>query len=90
MYYDAMIAKLCTYAKTREEAIELMKKSLSSFVIQGISHNISFLEALIHHQRFMDGDINTGFIDEEYPDGFSGAKLTSEINEVFLSNIGNK
>ncbi|MBY0533594.1 MAG: acetyl/propionyl/methylcrotonyl-CoA carboxylase subunit alpha [Rickettsiaceae bacterium] len=85
MYYDAMIAKLCTYAKTREEAIELMKKSLSSFVIQGISHNISFLEALIHHQRFMDGDINTGFIDEEYPDGFSGAKLTSEINEVFLS-----
>jgi propionyl-CoA carboxylase alpha chain len=85
MYYDAMIAKLCTYAKTREEAIEQMKKSLSSFIIQGISHNISFLEALIHHQRFMDGDINTGFIDEEYPDGFSGAKLTSEINEVFVS-----
>ena len=85
MFYDAMIAKLCTYADTREEAIELMKNSLSSFIIQGISHNISFLEALIHHQRFVDGDIHTGFIDEEYPDGFSGAKLTSEISEVFLA-----
>jgi propionyl-CoA carboxylase alpha chain len=85
MYYDAMIAKLCTYADTRKEAIEFMKKALSSFVIHGISHNISFLEALIHHQRFMDGDIHTGFIDEEYPDGFSGAKLTSEINETFVA-----
>jgi propionyl-CoA carboxylase alpha chain len=85
MYYDAMIAKLCTYAKTRSEAIDLMKNSLSAFIIQGISHNISFLEVLIHHPRFMDGDINTGFIDEEYPDGFSGAKITSEISEVFLS-----
>ncbi len=85
MFYDAMIAKLCTYAATREEAINLMKNALSSFIIQGISHNISFLEALINHQRFIDGDINTGFIDEEYPDGFSGAKLTSEISEVFLA-----
>ena len=80
MFYDAMIAKLCTYAPTRNEAIELMKKSLSSFIIQGISHNISFLEALIHHQRFSDGDIHTGFIDEEYPYGFSGANLTSEFS----------
>lgn len=85
MYYDAMIAKLCTYAKTREEAINFMKKSLSSFVIKGISHNISFLEAIIHNQRFIDGDINTGFIEQEYPDGFSGANLTSEISEVFVS-----
>lgn len=85
MYYDAMIAKLCTYAKTREEAINFMKKSLSSFVIKGISHNISFLEAIIHNQRFIDGDINTGFIEQEYPDGFSGANLTSEINEIFVS-----
>ena len=85
MYYDAMIAKLCTYAPTRKEAIEIMQRSLGSFIIQGISHNISFLEALINHPRFMSGDIHTGFIDEEYPDGFSGAKLTSEINEVFLA-----
>lgn len=85
MYYDAMIAKLCTYDQTREGAIERMKVALGAFIIQGISHNISFLEALIHHERFASGQIHTGFIDEEYPDGFSGAKLTSEINEVFLS-----
>jgi len=85
MFYDAMIAKLCTYAPTRNGAIELMKSSLSSFIINGISHNISFLEALINHKKFIDGNIHTGFIDEEYPDGFSGAKLTSKINEVFLS-----
>lgn len=85
MYYDAMIAKLCTYSETRREAIEQMSKALSLFVIQGISHNISFLEALINHERFIKGDIHTGFIDEEYPDGFSGAKLTSVITEVFLA-----
>lgn len=86
MFYDAMIAKLCTYGETRDEALEHMKNALSSFVIQGISHNISFLEALINHSRFENGDIHTGFIDEEYPDGFSGAKLTSEITKVFLSS----
>lgn len=85
MFYDAMIAKLCTYGETRQEAIDLMSQSLSSFVIQGISHNISFLEALINHPKFASGDIHTGFIDEEYPGGFSGANLTSEINEVFLA-----
>lgn len=85
MFYDAMIAKLCTYGKDRNEALEHMKYALSSFVIQGISHNISFLEALVNHPRFAAGDIHTGFIDEEYPDGFSGAKLTSDINRVFLS-----
>lgn len=85
MFYDAMIAKLCTYGEDRKSAIELMSQSLSSFIIQGISHNISFLEALINHPRFISGDINTGFIEEEYPGGFSGAKLTSEISEIFLA-----
>ncbi len=85
MYYDTMIAKLCIYSDTREDAIKRMGKALSSFVIQGISHNISFLEALIHNHRFISGDINTEFIEEEYPEGFSGATITSEITEVFLS-----
>jgi len=85
MFYDSMIAKLCTYAKTREQAIEFMRSALSSYIIGGISHNISFLEAVISHPRFMVGDINTSFIDDEYPDGFSGASLTSEITKIFLS-----
>jgi propionyl-CoA carboxylase alpha chain len=85
MFYDAMITKLCTYCDTREEAIEKMLTALSSFVIRGIAHNISFLEAIMSHPRFLSGDINTGFIMEEYPGGFLGANLTSEINEVFLA-----
>ncbi len=84
MFYDAMIAKLCVHHDTREEAIELMRSALSAYVIHGISHNISFLEAIIAHPRFKAGDINTGFIAEEYPEGFSGANLTSEITDVFV------
>lgn len=85
MFYDQMIAKLCTHAPTREKAIELMKKSLSEYVILGISHNIRFLEAIMENPRFMDGDISTNFIAQEYPDGFLGAELTSEITAVFLA-----
>lgn len=85
MFYDSMIAKLCTHNETREKAIETMKFALSSYIIQGVAHNIGFLEALISHPRFLTGDINTGFIAQEYPDGFFGANLTSETTEVFLA-----
>ncbi|CAF1645371.1 unnamed protein product, partial [Didymodactylos carnosus] len=85
MFYDPMIAKLCTYGESREQAIEVMRSSLSSYIIRGISHNISFLEALISNPRFIVGDINTAFIEEEYPHGFSGATLTSDITKIFLA-----
>lgn len=85
MFYDSMIAKLCTYGETREQAIEVMRSALSSYIINGISHNISFLEAVMLHPRFVSGDISTAFIQEEYPDGFSGASLTSEVTGVFLA-----
>ncbi|AFC72686.1 propionyl-CoA carboxylase [Rickettsia rhipicephali] len=85
MFYDSMIAKLCTYGETREQAIELMRSALSSYIINGIAHNISFLEAVMLHPRLVSGDISTAFIQEEYPDGFSGASLTSEVTTVFLA-----
>lgn len=85
MFYDAMIAKLCTHEASRELAIAKMSEALGSYIIRGISHNISFLEAIMSHPRFINGDINTNFISEEYPDGFIGANLTSEITENFLS-----
>lgn len=85
MYYDSMIAKLCTTAPTRQGAIELMKDALGSFVIKGISHNINFLEALISHEKFISGEINTNFIKEQYPKGFEGAELTSYVTEIFLA-----
>lgn len=84
MFYDPMIAKLCTHHESREQAIEAMRTALSSYVIKGISHNISFLEAVFSNPRFVAGDINTGFIAEEYPDGFSGASLTPEMTDAFL------
>jgi propionyl-CoA carboxylase alpha chain len=85
MFYDPMIAKVCTYDQTRDLAVARMKMALSSLIIRGISHNISFLEAIINHPRFLVADISTNFIAEEYPDGFLGATITSDITQVFLS-----
>lgn len=85
MFYDAMVAKLCTHDKTREDAITRMSEALGSYIIRGISHNISFLEAIFTNKRFISGDIDTNFISDEYPDGFIGAELTSEITENFLA-----
>ncbi len=71
MYYDPMIAKLCTWAPTRPAAINAMSDALDTFVIDGIEHNIPFLSALMSHSRWRDGNISTAFIAEEYPDGFA-------------------
>ncbi len=73
MFYDPMIAKLVTYGKTREEAMDLQIAALDRFEIVGPGHNIDFLSALMQHERFRSGDITTNFIAEEYPDGFQGA-----------------
>ena len=70
MYYDPMIAKLITYGENREQAIERMADALDAYYIRGVSHNISFLNALIAHPRFKEGRLTTNFIAEEYPDGF--------------------
>jgi propionyl-CoA carboxylase alpha chain len=84
MFYDPMIAKVCTHAATRDKAIEAMESALSAFVIRGVQHNISFLEAILNHERFKRGDISTKFIEQEYPGGFSGAELNSETSKVLL------
>lgn len=85
MFYDPMIAKVCTHAATRDEAIAAMQSALSAYVIRGVSHNITFLEAILGHERFKKGDISTNFIEQEYPEGFSGAQLTDETEKVFLA-----
>ena len=79
MYYDPMIAKLCTWAPTRGQAIEHMRVALDSFEVEGIGHNLPFLSAVMDHPRFIDGNITTAFIDEEYPDGFQGVELDDGI-----------
>lgn len=85
MFYDAMVAKLITYGKDRKEALQNMQSALGEYVIQGISHNISFLEAVMGHAYFASGNITTRFIEDEYPDGFFGAELTSETTKIFLA-----
>ena len=84
MFYDAMIAKLCTHSEDRPQTIELMKHALGEYIIRGVSHNISFLQAILSNEKFCKGDIFTNFIDEEYKKGFSGAELDDEKSSVIL------
>ncbi|NPD13592.1 acetyl/propionyl/methylcrotonyl-CoA carboxylase subunit alpha [Xinfangfangia sp. D13-10-4-6] len=78
MYYDPMIAKLCTWAPTREAAIEEMRVALDTFEVEGIGHNLPFVAAVMDHPKFVAGDITTAFIAEEYPEGFQGASLPQD------------
>ncbi|MRX50068.1 DUF2118 domain-containing protein [Paracoccus sp. S-4012] len=78
MFYDPMIAKLCTWAPSRREAIEAMRQALDGFEVEGIGHNLPFLSAVMDHPRFVSGDITTAFIAEEYPEGFAGAELPDD------------
>ncbi|EDQ35743.1 Acetyl/propionyl-CoA carboxylase, alpha subunit [Hoeflea phototrophica DFL-43] len=71
MFYDPMIAKLCTHAPTRLEAVDAMADALDRFEVEGIGHNLPFLSALMQHPRWREGRLSTGFIAEEYPDGFA-------------------
>jgi propionyl-CoA carboxylase alpha chain len=75
MYYDPMIAKLCTWAPTRGKAIEVMRNALDSFEVEGIGHNLPFVAAVMDHPKFIAGEMTTAFIDEEYPEGFDGVTL---------------
>ena len=75
MFYDPMIAKLCTHGKTRNAAIDRMRRALDEFYIRGVSHNVPFLAALMAHPRFRSGKLTTNFIAEEFKGGFTTAHL---------------
>ena len=77
MFYDPMIAKLVTYGSDRFQAIDRMISALNKYQIRGVSHNIDFLTTVMAHPRFREGRLSTGFIAEEFAEGFSGAVLTS-------------
>ncbi len=83
MYYDPMIAKLCTWGPDRGEAIEAMRVALDRFEVEGIGHNLPFVAAVMDHPKFVTGDMTTAFIAEEYPDGFEGVSLPeAELKRV--------
>ena len=79
MHYDPMISKLITYGDNREAAIDLMVDALDAYYIRGVNHNISFLNALMVHPRFVAGELTTNFIEEEFPEGFN-ADLVPQNN----------
>ena len=83
-YYDPMIAKLCSWGPDRAAALEIMRRALDEFEVEGIGHNLPFLSAVMDHPRFISGEITTAFIAEEYPEGFDGAAL----DETTLHRIG--
>jgi propionyl-CoA carboxylase alpha chain len=85
LFYDPMIAKLVTHADTRIAAIDAQAKALDSFVVDGVGHNIPFLAALMQHERWRKGALSTGFIAEEYPDGFKGVAPAGDIATVIAS-----
>jgi len=85
LHYDPMIAKLCTHGADRRTAIDLMSDALDEFYIEGIKHNIPFVSAVMAHPRFQEGNLSTGFIAEEFPDGFEGAELDERTREILVA-----
>uniref|UniRef100_A0A452VK31 Propionyl-CoA carboxylase alpha chain, mitochondrial n=1 Tax=Ursus maritimus TaxID=29073 RepID=A0A452VK31_URSMA len=72
IYYDPMISKLITYGSDRTEALKRMEDALDNYIIRGVTHNIALLREVIINSRFIEGDINTKFLSDVYPDGFKG------------------
>jgi len=79
MFYDPMIAKLITWGETRDEAADKQIAALDAFEIEGLGHNIDFVSAIMQHPRFRSGELTTGFIAEEYPEGFHGAPASEDL-----------
>ncbi len=88
MFYDPMIAKLITWGETRDEAADLQVQALDAFEIQGLGHNVDFLSAIMQHPRFRSGELTTGFIAEEYPEGFHGADASDHLKRALAAVAG--
>lgn len=88
MFYDPMIAKLVTWGTTRDEAADRQVAALDAFEIEGLGHNIDFVSAIMQHPRFRSGELTTGFIAEEYPEGFQGAAASPDLLRALAAIAG--
>lgn len=88
IFYDPMIAKLVTWGATRDEAADLQIAALDRFEIEGLGHNIDFVSAIMQHPRFRSGELTTGFIAEEYPEGFHGAPTDADVTRALAAIAG--
>jgi len=64
--YDSMLAKLIVYGKTRNEAINRMRRALGEFIVEGVKTNIEFHYNILNNDKFLSSDIDTGFINKEF------------------------
>ena len=87
MFYDPMIAKVCSYGDTRYEAISKMTSALDQFMIRGVMHNMNLLQSIFRSKRFIAGDLSTNFLQEEYGESMGSAELSSEVSAVILSAV---
>ncbi|WP_267421134.1 acetyl/propionyl/methylcrotonyl-CoA carboxylase subunit alpha [Methylobacterium sp. GC_Met_2] len=85
IHYDPMIAKLVTWAPSRAEAIAAQGEALDAFAIDGIRHNIPFLSALMAHPRWQEGRLSTGFIAEEFPEGFTAPEPAGDVSRRMMA-----
>ncbi len=85
MFYDPMIAKLITHGKDRATAIDTHVKALERLEIKGIQDNSPFLAAVLDQKRFQSGKITTGYIKEEFPQGFHGVDASAEVEKVIIA-----
>ncbi|MBT3671697.1 MAG: acetyl/propionyl/methylcrotonyl-CoA carboxylase subunit alpha [Porticoccaceae bacterium] len=88
IFYDPMIAKLITYGEDRSQSIDRMVDALDNYYIRGVNHNISFLNALMVHPRFIAGDLSTNFIADEFPDGFNADLVVQADPAIALVVVG--
>lgn len=77
IYYDPMLAKLITYGKTREEAIQLMIKAIDQYEVVGVSTTLPFGKFVFEHEAFRSGNFDTHFVKKYY----SAEKLQEETEE---------
>ncbi|MDR7033587.1 acetyl/propionyl/methylcrotonyl-CoA carboxylase subunit alpha [Mesorhizobium sp. BE184] len=85
MYYDPMIAKLCSWAPDRAGAVAAMARALDDFEVEGVGHNLPFLSAVMGNPRFQEGRLTTAFIAEEFPDGFSGVAANEDQGRMLAA-----
>jgi propionyl-CoA carboxylase alpha chain len=88
MFYDPMIAKLVTWGETRDEAADKQIAALDAFELDGLGNNIDFVSAIMQHPRFRAGELTTGFIAEEYPEGFQGAPASDDLKVKLAAIAG--
>ncbi|WP_332676424.1 acetyl/propionyl/methylcrotonyl-CoA carboxylase subunit alpha [Brevundimonas sp.] len=85
MFYDPMIAKLCAWGPTRDEALTGMARALEDTHLQGVGHNIPFLSAVMDQPRFRSGNISTSYIKDEFPDGFHGLRPDARQTQIMIA-----